>query len=144
MEQNCGLKLTLREGFRRTILRAAGTTMRFLCGPKLKGQTEMNNKHHIQAKTVKTIDQRGQRSSPCHRVEGYRRTPSVSPEQPGLSWFCGGACLVREKHPGLIPVTFKSIRLSKHARLFLLNSVIRSVYCVSSQRISFEIKCSSQ
>lgn len=45
--------------------------MRFLCGPKLKGQTEMNNKHHIQAKTVKTIDQG---ANIHHLVIGWRDT----------------------------------------------------------------------
>lgn len=90
-------------------------------------------------------------SSPCHRVGGYRRTPSASQEQPGLSWFCGAACLVsREntfKFDTFQMATIAAVsdsHLSKHMRSSQLNSAIRSEKFVSSkQMISFGIKSSS-
>ena len=57
------------------------------------------------------------RPSPCHRVVGYHRTPSASPEQPGLSWFCGAACLDNKdilSSTQIAPLQLYLVYLSKH------------------------------
>lgn len=118
LETSLKTSLTLRVGFRRTILRAAGTTIRFLCG------TQSDEKTRTQGQFLTPVEEKSQTVSciltwlkqgrkmhhwqfssveklswlnlPCHKEEGCHQRPSACPERPDLSWFYVEAYLFKK------------------------------------------------